>query len=135
MNTQIFKSKLFQISAAIYVAIIIAIVMLYNLNLQNSILLFLAGIGILVLLDPLLKIPLKYKLKRLQKKQDIIDKHIAIAKRAGKKCYHKGKNKQHTVWANNHIEAEKIFRHNFTEKQQTSVNPFYYISKDCNNLQ
>lgn len=134
MNTPIYKNKAFIITILVYITICYIIIKTYNFNLLTSILLLLSGGGIVILINPLLKLPLHYKLKAIQKKQDVIDKHITLAKKANKKCYYKGVNKQHTIWANNHIAAEKIFKEKFTPQQQQSKKEYYYISQSCNNL-
>lgn len=118
----------------IYTAICASIIRYYQLSFPVSILLFLSGGGIVVLVNPLLKPIIKYQEKKAIEKQSVIDKHMAIAKKSGKKAFAIGPEKLHTVWAQNNFEANKLYHLHIAPR--ITYNPtkaFYYISKNCNN--
>jgi len=129
----IYRTRILILS--IYIAFCAVIISKYQLSILVSILLFLAGGGLVLLLDPLLKPILNWRAKKISKQQLIIDKHINIAKKSNKKDFYLGPDKEHTVWARNLVEASTIYNAHVRPKvikHPTKV--FYYISKDCNNV-
>src|SRR5690606_15035938 len=107
----------------------------FNFTIRESILLYLSGFGIIILLDPLFYYFNKWRAKKLAKKQAVIDKHIKIAKKQGLSFYQLGPKKQHTVWAKDLLKAQKIYRDKILPN--VVLHPkteFYYISHACNNL-
>ena len=128
-------NKFFSIAAVIWITITTVVSNLYNFNIRESVLLVVSGPGILVLLNPLIKLLTRFLNKRTQKEQKRIDKFKAIAKKSGKKDFALGKKKQHTIWAKNHLEAQKLYNALIMPLQLKYPNKsFYYISKHCNNL-
>ncbi len=118
----------------IYIAICAYIINYFKLNIPVSILLFLSGGGVIILINPFLKPLVKLKQKAYDKKQKKIDFHINIAKKSGKRSFAMGPDKKHTVWAVNIVEAAKLYNLHIKPKLIKHPNKsFWYISKLCNN--
>lgn len=119
----------------IWALICAAIIFKYQFDLKDSILLFLSGGGILFILSPFLKPIANSKRNAIAKRQKTIDIHINMAKKANKKPYKFGKNKQHTIWANNNFNALKIYNLKIAPLGIKKPNEaFYFISEACHNL-
>ncbi|MGE5944107.1 MAG: hypothetical protein ACM31G_07190 [Flavobacteriales bacterium] len=119
----------------VYTAIYAVILLIGNFTIRESILLYLAGFGLIILLDPLIKIYNVWRAKKSAKEQERINKYIKIAKKRGSSCFQVGPKKQYTVWAKDIIHANKIFRDLILP--QSVLKPkkaYYYITRECNNL-
>jgi hypothetical protein len=124
---------------SLWIAICAFIITKFNLKPLVSTLLVLSGGGLIMLVNPLLKPIVKLKKKKLEKDQRILDRHIQIAKKQGKKSYGYGpvENgvKKHTVWAVNKLKADKLYNLHVAPKTiKNKTKAYYYISPVCHNL-
>ncbi|MFV9549637.1 hypothetical protein [Algibacter sp. PT7-4] len=125
------KYKIIAISIWLVISLFVSIT--FKLTPFVCILFFFSGGGILFLIDPLLKPIIKTKQKKLYRKQQIINKHKKIVKKAGYKQF-EYKNK-YVVWAKNKYEADKLFNLKIAPLLNKHPNKeFFYISKACNNI-
>lgn len=133
LTTKTFKTAIFTFQL-LHVLLACYVVYKLHTSLVNSLILLFALIFVVVY-DPLLKPLVIHKEKTIEKEQKVINKHMKIAKKQGKKPFPKGKpNKIHTVWANNSFEADKLYNLHIAPKIiKHPTTPFYYISKSCNN--
>ena len=128
------------LALSVWIAICAILINHYSLNITPSITLFLAGIGVFVLLNPLLIPILKHHQKKINTKNKIIEKHISIAKNHGKKMYGFGEKnalneKKHTIWGTNKLRADKIYNYHFKEAiKNDPKTEFFYISAVCHNI-
>ena len=73
------------------------------------------------------------KYKSTEKKQAEIDKHIALAKKSGKKQF--VRKEKYVIWATSSINADKIFNKRVVPLiKKDAKKEFYFISEACNNL-
>lgn len=119
----------------LWIAICTTICLKMELQLLPSIIIFLSGFGTLVILKPIVKIQNRIRQKKIDKDQLRVNKHIEIAKKQQKKMFTRGPEKQHTVWARNHVEADRLYNLHINPKTIKKPNKaFYYISAVCHNL-
>lgn len=128
------KNKFFIAIIVLWTIGSIIVTINYQLEWWHSFLFILAFGGLVFLLDPLLTPIVVFHNKKIAKIQKVVDQHIAIARKAGKKDYLFGDKKQHVIWAKNKLAADKIWSQTFTPQQRKSSNQLYYISADYNNV-
>ncbi|WP_323028440.1 hypothetical protein [Gelidibacter japonicus] len=137
------NGKLYLMLISSLLLIDFGIIMLFNFNWRESILLLIAT-------PTLLKLFLKFVVPFMQKKAEVVSKslkkeimteeqhkehQIKIARKEGRRPFRVGLEKQHTVYARDFIEANKFFnKHIDYLAKKHPKKKYYYVTKKYNNL-